>query len=224
MLTHRVGAASRAGGANMAAYLAAGAQQPVQEHNAAIYYTGQDKGLAEPANAILSPDLSPVMAQRLGIDRARPLSVGEVANLMAGLTAQGDRVEGKRYRSAGVSLGAVFGISGAREEAGATKVMRMLRPEELAHALAGRRIDGTAVQLSSQKRPGRMTKKELAIVAGAQKRLRTALGLPADGDPTRPRNIWKTSRPARWPTANASIWMPTAAPSPARAPGLVLSI
>jgi hypothetical protein len=35
----------------MAAYLAAGAQQPVQEHNAAIYYAEQDKGLAEPANA-----------------------------------------------------------------------------------------------------------------------------------------------------------------------------
>ena len=39
---------------------------------------------------------------------------------MAGLTAQGQRVEGKRYRSAGVSLGEVFGISGAREQAGAT--------------------------------------------------------------------------------------------------------
>jgi hypothetical protein len=101
-----------------------------------------------------------------------------------GLTAEGLRVEGKRYRAAGVSLGEVFGISGAREEAGTTKVMRMLRPEELAHALAGRRIDGTAIQLPSQKRPDRMTKKELAIVAGAQKRLRTALGLPAEGDPT----------------------------------------
>ena len=130
MLTHRVGAASRAGGANMAAYLAAGAQPPAQEHNAAIYYAGQDKGLAEPANATLSPELSPAMAQRLGIDRGGSLSVGAVANLMAGLTAQGDRVEGKRYRSAGVSLGAVFGISGAREQAGATKVMRMLRPED----------------------------------------------------------------------------------------------
>ena len=103
---------------------------------------------------------------------------------MAGLTAQGQRVKGKRYRAAGVSLGEVFGISGAREQAGATKVMRMLMPEELAHTLAGRRIDGTAIQLPSQKRPDRMTKKELAIVAGAQKRLRTALGLPADGDPT----------------------------------------
>jgi hypothetical protein len=29
-----------------------------------------------------------------------------------------------------------------------------------------------------------MTKKEMAIVAGAQQRLRTALGLPAEGDPT----------------------------------------
>ena len=103
MLTHRVGAASRAGGANMAAYLAAGTQQPAQEHNAAIYYAGQDKGLAEPANATLSPELSPAMAQRLGIDRGGSLSVGAVANLMAGLTAQGDRVEGKRYRSAGGS-------------------------------------------------------------------------------------------------------------------------
>jgi hypothetical protein len=35
----------------MAAYLAAGAQQPAQDQNAAIYYAGQDKGLAEPANA-----------------------------------------------------------------------------------------------------------------------------------------------------------------------------
>src|SRR4029077_1796489 len=102
MLTHRVGAASRAGGANMAAYLAAGAQQPAQDQNAAVYYAGQDKGRAEPANATLSPDLSPAMAQRLGIDRGRPLTVGEVANLMAGLTAQGLRVKGKRYRSAGV--------------------------------------------------------------------------------------------------------------------------
>ena len=84
MLTHRVGAASRAGGANMAAYLAAGTQQPAQEHNAAIYYAGQDKGLAEPANATLSPELSPAMAQRLGIDRGGSLSVGAVANLMVG--------------------------------------------------------------------------------------------------------------------------------------------
>jgi hypothetical protein len=168
----------------MAAYLAAGAQQPTQDQNAAIYYAQQDKGLGEPANAVLAPELSPAMAQRLGIDRRRPLTVGEAANLMAGLTAQGRRVEGKRYRSAGVSLGDVFGISGAREQAGATKVMRMLRPEELAHALAGRRIDGTSIQLPSQTRPDRMTRKELAIVAGAQKRLRTALGLPAEGDPT----------------------------------------
>ena len=55
----------------MAAYLAAGARQPVQEHNAAIYYAAQDKGLAEPANATLSPDLSPAMAQRA---RDRPAS------------------------------------------------------------------------------------------------------------------------------------------------------
>jgi hypothetical protein len=53
----------------------------------------------------------------------------------------------------------VFGISGAREQAGATKVMRMLTPEELAHALAGRRIDGTAIQLPSrrQSHPTRLT-------------------------------------------------------------------
>ena len=181
------------------ALLAAGAQQPVQEHNAAVYYAEQDKGLAEPAKATLSPDLSPAMAQRLGIDRRRPLTVGEAANLMAGLTAQGDRVEGKRYRAAGVSLGEVFGISGAREQAGTTKVMRMLRREELAHALAGRRIDGTAIQLPSQTRPDRMTKKERAIVAGAQTRLRTALGLPAEGDPTQEhlQNIAARKRPVR---------------------------
>ena len=137
----------------MAAYLAAGARQPDPEHNAAIYYAAQDKGLAEPANATLSSDLSPAMAQRLGIDRRCPLSVGEAANLLAGLTAQGQRVEGKRYRSAGVSLGEVFGISGAREQAGATKVMRMLTPEELAHALAGRRIDGTAYSCRRRKDP-----------------------------------------------------------------------
>ena len=59
MLTHRVGASSRAEGANMTAYLAVCAQLPKQAH-----YAEKDKGLAEPANATLS--LSPAMAQWRG--------------------------------------------------------------------------------------------------------------------------------------------------------------
>lgn len=168
----------------MARYQAEGARQRevVGERNAAIYYAG-DKTLelSQPANATLAPGLSEAMAKRLGIDRSRPLTVGDAANLLAGLTAQGAKVDGKRYRSAGTSLGEIFGI-GPEEAANGRKktTIPLLTPEQLAHALAGRRVDGSPVAIP----PGKTGRRAEDAMVGAQHRLRAALGLPAEGEPT----------------------------------------
>ena len=58
MLTHRVGQPVGQGRQH-GSLPGCRAQQPAQSRNAAIDYAGQDKGLAEPANATLSPTCHP---------------------------------------------------------------------------------------------------------------------------------------------------------------------
>jgi hypothetical protein len=117
---------------------------------------------------VLKPSLSDAMAERLGIDRLRPLTHGGVASLMAGLTASGAEIVGKRRKSPMKPLGEVFGLSATA----------LPTTAELGHVLAGRRIDGTAPQtVDGKPLPAQ-------VVKGAQRRFRAAVGLSSDRDST----------------------------------------
>lgn len=57
----------------------------------ARYYERQD------TLGVLRPDLSPVVAERLGIDTTRPLAKAEIENLVGGRRTDGGPIEGKHY-------------------------------------------------------------------------------------------------------------------------------
>ncbi|MBO0712498.1 MAG: hypothetical protein J2P47_14605, partial [Acetobacteraceae bacterium] len=63
------------------------------------------------AIARVRDDLRPDVAQKLGINRSKPLSQEELTNLLSGRRADGAEIEGKTQRSAVRSVAEVFGLS-----------------------------------------------------------------------------------------------------------------
>lgn len=117
---------------------------------------------------VVRPDMSPAMARRLGIDTARPLSIGGAASLMAGLNVMGGEIEGKHRQSPMVAVGTVYGLSATT----------LPSPAELGHVLGGRRIDGSnPVTADNKPMPAH-------VIKGAQRRFRAAVGLSSDREPT----------------------------------------
>lgn len=80
-------------------------------------------------------DMDPMVALALGIDVSRPITKEEVANLLSGNRADGDRIEGKQYQRAVTPLSEVFGLDPDREPTRA----------EWENVLDGKRADGSAL-------------------------------------------------------------------------------
>jgi hypothetical protein len=87
------------------------------------------------ATATPRRDLNPALAQRLGIDTTKALTLGEVANLLNGQRADGLEISGKTKRGATEGIGTIFGMDESR----------MPTRTELENVLAGRKADGTAL-------------------------------------------------------------------------------
>ena len=84
MLSTRTGSVStKAGAGELAAYYSA-------EQTVASYYGRLGD---------VRPDLSPAMAERLGLDPTRPATQAEVANLMQGRRADGQDIRGRTRRA-----------------------------------------------------------------------------------------------------------------------------
>jgi hypothetical protein len=71
----------------------------------------------------------------LGIDTAKALTAGEVANLLNGQRADGGDIEGKQKQAGTEGIGTIFGMDESR----------MPKRAELENVLAGKRVDGTAL-------------------------------------------------------------------------------
>ena len=110
-------------------------------------------------------DLDPRLAERLGIDTARPLTQGELANLLAGARADGEAIEGKQIKRPMKSIAEVFGLDAAALPA----------PDAIDHVLAGRRADGDAPRSAE----GNGEPLSDAVIDGARKRFLNAYGLPS---------------------------------------------
>jgi hypothetical protein len=86
------------------------------------------------AVARVRADLDPRLAARLGIDTTRPITLGEIANLLTGLRTDGRPIDGKQMQKPIRSVADVFGLD-KKAVPSATAVD---------HILAGRRADGEA--------------------------------------------------------------------------------
>ena len=60
--------------------------------------------------ARIRPDLDPRLAARLGIDTTRPITQGEIANLLTGLRTDGQPIDGKQMQKPIRSVADVFGL------------------------------------------------------------------------------------------------------------------
>jgi hypothetical protein len=185
MMTWRVGAAtSPAAGKAMAEYYLAGTLKP-EPATAALYYTGSAARDERAASfwqdtvveghlalggtvAELRPDLSPAFAARLGIaDPSRPLTASGIANLLNATRLDGGAIAGRKKHSATRSIAEIFGLDPKEPPtAGAIR-----------NVLAGRRADDGIPETSAGK------PLPAAVVAGARKRLKAALGVPAHREP-----------------------------------------
>ncbi len=87
------------------------------------------------ATATPRRDMRPALAQHLGINTAKTLTSGEVANLLNGQRADGRDIDGKTKRGATEAIGSIFGMDDSR----------IPTPEELENVLAGRKANGTAL-------------------------------------------------------------------------------
>ncbi len=83
----------------------------------------------------LRADLSPALAEKLGIDRAAPLTEEALSHLFNARRADGAAIEGKRINKPMRSLAETFGLDPDVKPEG----------KELANVLAGRRVDGSEV-------------------------------------------------------------------------------
>ncbi|MCF3948178.1 MobF family relaxase [Acidiphilium iwatense] len=159
MLTFRAGAASpSSGGAGKMADHLMNMTLPATEQDMATYYQRGmvfEGGIWKPGTApaesnqaatasdaarpgtIPEPrrDMDPAVAGKLGIDVTRPLSRDEIAELLAGNRADGEKIEGKQYQRAVVPLAEIFTLD----------PMRLPTRGELENLLAGKRADGTAL-------------------------------------------------------------------------------
>ena len=115
-------------------------------------------------------DLDPRLAERLGIDTARPLTQGELANLLSGTRTDGQAIEGKQIQRPGKSIVEVFGLDPAA----------LPTPAAIDRILAGRRADGDAPRSAE----GNGAPLSEAVIDGARKRFLNAYGLPSGTAPT----------------------------------------
>src|ERR1019366_1464088 len=111
------------------------------------------------ATAVPRRDMNPALAGRLGIDTAKALTAGEVANLLNGQRADGDEIAGRQKRSATEGIGTVF----AMDE------NRMPTRSELENVLSGRKVDGTALPVEV----ARKTVRRFQAVLGARQEVLT---------------------------------------------------
>lgn len=134
-------AGSAAGATAMAQYLSG----PTLDHERAKYYGAPE----------LRPDLSPALAERLGINQSRPLTEGAISHLFNARKVDGSEIEGRRINKPMRSLVETFGLDPVQRPEG----------EALANVLAGRRVDGSEIE---------------GPVAGALKRFEAAMAERAD--------------------------------------------
>ncbi len=186
MMTYRVGAcATPSAGKAMAEYYLAGTLK-TEPARAAEYYAGaaarEDRAAEFWRGAIreghlaaggtvaeLRPDLSPALAARLGIaDPDRPLTQAGIANLLNATRLDGERDHRaqKAYRDPQRrrivrSRSEAAGIGGA-----------------IGNVLAGKRADGGLPQTEAGKAL------PAAVVEGARKRFKAALGVPGHREAT----------------------------------------
>jgi len=149
MLTFRGGAAGSVGAARKMADHLITQTLPATTQALASYYQrgitastidGQDHAQAVDAQMPgMAPeprrDMDSALAALLGLDLSRPPTRDEIASLLAGLRAGGEKIVGKQYQKATLPLSEIFGLD----------PMRLATREELANVLAGRRADGNAL-------------------------------------------------------------------------------
>jgi hypothetical protein len=87
------------------------------------------------ATATPRRDMNPALAGRLGIDTAKALTAGEIANLLNGQRADGGDIGGKQKQAGTEGIGTLFGMDESR----------MPMRAELANILAGKKVDGTTL-------------------------------------------------------------------------------
>ena len=119
--------------------------------------------------AELRPDLSPALAARLGIaDPGRPMTQAGIANLLNATRLDGNAIAGRKKHTATRNVAEIFGLD-PKQPASA---------EAIGNVLAGKRTDGGMPQTAAGKTL------PAAIVEGARKRFKAALGLPAHREAT----------------------------------------
>jgi hypothetical protein len=136
VLTYRTGAAGAPSAAiAMAAHLLEQTLPTAQAELAAYYQRGLTPESWDIATAEPRRDMDPALAKLLGLDPNRPASLDEIAAVLSGNRADGDRIPGKQIQRATQSLAAELNLDPLRAPA----------PEEIDHILAGRRADGEAL-------------------------------------------------------------------------------
>lgn len=149
MLTFRAGAAGSVGAARKMADHLITQTLPASAQELATYYQRgiaagavEGQGRAQAVDAQISGmapeprrDTDSALAALLGLDLSRPPTRDEIASLLAGLRADGEKFAGKQYQKATLPLSEVFGLD----------PMRLAAREELARVLAGRRADGSTM-------------------------------------------------------------------------------
>ena len=119
--------------------------------------------------AELRPDLSPALAERLGItDPGQLLSETGIAHLLNGRRLDGGEIAGKEVHKPRLSIAEIFGLDPRVPVSG--KAMR--------NVLAGKRADGDVPKAAN----GRALEEK--VVDGASKRFRAAMGVPAHREAT----------------------------------------
>jgi hypothetical protein len=150
-------------------HLFAAEERITVELNAAITRADFTEASEEaPTNAVLRPDLSPALAERLGIDQSLPLTEIGVANLLNAKRMDGGDIEGKRVNKPMRDLADIFGLDPKSPPTGPA----------LENVLASRRADGTA----PLDRAGKGMDAEALV--GPRRRLLTALGVKAGQEPS----------------------------------------
>ena len=119
--------------------------------------------------AELRPDMSPALAERLGItDPGRLLSATGIAHLLNGRRLDGGEIAGKKAQKAMISVAEIFGLDPRVPVSG----------EGMRNVLAGKRANGDVPKAAN----GRAL--EQKVVEGAGKRFRAIMGVPAHREAT----------------------------------------
>jgi hypothetical protein len=122
--------------------------------------TEQARAGKDYSSAVATPrrDMNPALAGRLGINTAKALTAGEVANLLNGQRADGGDIERKQKQAGTEGIGTIFGMDESR----------MPTRAELENVLVGKRVDGTALPPGS---PQRAVRRFQAVLGARQEAL-----------------------------------------------------